>query len=156
MRSWMKLMAVAALILGGIELALGQKLEGNADEQAIRKLDAEWSAAAQNKDVEKSVSFYAEDGLMLPSNAPKAAGKAQIRDLWSHMVASPGFGVSFGPTKIEVAKSKDMAYEVGTYEMTVNDPQATPTTVLGKYVVVWQKQSDKQWKVVADIFNPDK
>jgi ketosteroid isomerase-like protein len=49
-----------------------------------------------------------------------------------------------------------MAYEVGTYEMTVNDPQATPTTVLGKYVVVWQKQSDKQWKVVADIFNPDK
>ncbi len=71
----------------------------NADEQAIRKLDAEWSAAAQNKDVEKSVSFYAEDGVMLPGNAPKAAGKAQIRDLWSHMVASPGFGVSFGPTK---------------------------------------------------------
>jgi ketosteroid isomerase-like protein len=49
-----------------------------------------------------------------------------------------------------------MAYEVGTYEMKVNDSQATPTTVIGKYVVVWQKKSDKQWKVVADIFNPDK
>lgn len=128
----------------------------NTDEEAIQKLDAEWSAAAQNKDVEKSVSFYAEDGMMLPSNAPKVTGKGQIRDFWSHMLASPGFGLSFSPTKIEVAKSQDMAYDVGTFEMKGNDPQGNPTTVIGKYVVVWKRQADKQWKVLADIFNQDK
>ena len=25
----------------------------------------------------------------------------------------------------------------------------------GKYVIVWKKQEDGQWKVVADIANPD-
>lgn len=135
-------------------LAPAQK--GNTNEEAIRKLDAEWSAAAQNKDVEKSISFYAEDAVFLPTNAPKAEGKAQIRDAWSHLLGLPGVALNFGPTKIEVAKSRDMAYDVGTYELKMNDPQGNPTTEIGKYVVVWKKQPDKQWKVVADIFNPDK
>ena len=72
------------------------------------------------------------------------------------MLALPGVSLSFVPTSIEVAKSKDMAYDVGTYELKLNDPQGNPTTQIGKYVVVWKKQADKQWKVVADIFNPDK
>ena len=145
---------VGCCVLLLTSLSLAQK--GNTDENAIRKLDAEWSAAAQNTDVEKSVSFYAEGGMMLPNNAPIATSKAQIRDVWSHLLSLPGVKVSFGPTKIEVAKSKDMAYEVGTYELKTNDPQGNPTTEIGKYVVVWKKQPDKQWKVVADIFNPDK
>jgi uncharacterized protein (TIGR02246 family) len=156
MRSWMKPLAVVTMALGAIGVALGQKSKGNADGEAIRKLDAEWSAAVQNKDAEKSAAFYAEDGAILPSNAPKAAGRAQVRDVWSHMVALPGFGLHFEPAKIEVAKAKDMAYDVGTYELKFNDLQGNPTTVIGKYVVVWKKQPDKQWKVVADIFNPDK
>jgi uncharacterized protein (TIGR02246 family) len=156
MRSSMKPLVVATMVLSGIGVALGQKSKGNADEEAIRKLDAQWSAAAQNKDAEKSASFYAEDGAILPSNAPKATGKAQVRDVWSHLVALPGFGLHFEPTRIEVAKSKDMAYDVGTYELKFNDSQGNPTTVIGKYVVVWKKQPDKQWKAAADIFNPDK
>jgi uncharacterized protein (TIGR02246 family) len=149
-RLW--LISCSVLLLASLSLA--QK--GNADEEAIRKLDAEWSAAAQNRDVEKTVSAYAEDAVFLPSNAPKAEGKAQIRDAWSHLLGLPGVALTFGPTRIEVAKSKDMAYDVGTYELKVNDPQGNPTTGIGKYVVVWKKQPDKQWKVVADIFNPDK
>jgi uncharacterized protein (TIGR02246 family) len=156
MRSWMKPLVVTTMVLGAIGVALGQKSKGNSDEEAIRKLDAEWSAAVQNKDAEKSASFYAEDGAILPSNAPKATGKAQVRDVWLHLVGLPGFGLHFEPAKIEVAKANDMAYDVGTYELKLNDAHGIPTTVIGKYVVVWKKQSDKQWKVVADIFNPDK
>jgi ketosteroid isomerase-like protein len=77
---------------------------------------ADWSAAAQNKDVEKSVSFYAEDGVLLPNKGAIAKGKAQTREFWAHLLSLPGVKVSFAPTKIEVAKSKDMAYDVGTYE----------------------------------------
>ena len=130
--------------------------KGSSDEDAIRKLDAGWSAAAQSKDVEKSVGVYAEDAVFLPNGASIATGKTQIRDSWSHLMALPGVELKFAPTNIEVAKSKDMAYDVGTYQLKVNDPQGNPATQIGKYVVVWKKQADKQWKVVADIFNPDK
>ncbi len=73
---------------------------------------------------------------------------------WSRLPLDNGERVV--PPKIEVAKSKGMAYDVGMYQSKVNDPQGNPTTIIGKYVVVWRKQPDNHWKAVADIFNPDK
>jgi uncharacterized protein (TIGR02246 family) len=147
------------LLMGGSILllaSLAMAAKGMTDEAAIRKLDADWSAAAQSKDVEKTISFYAADGSILPANAPKATGKEQIRAVWSHLLVDLKADVSFGPAKIEVAKSGDIAYDIGTYELKVKDAQGNAVTEIGKFVVVWKKQPDKQWKVAADIFNADK
>jgi len=149
-----KTLGVVCAVLLSASLSLAKA--GAADEEAIKRLDTEWSAAAQNKNVDKTISFYAEDGSCLPANAPKATGKEQIRAVWSHLLLDLKADVSFAPTKIEVAKSGDLAYDVGTYELKVIDPQGNPVTEIGKYVVVWKKQPDKQWKVMADIFNADK
>lgn len=136
-------------------LALAQPAT-SADERAIRDAGTAWSHAAGSKDLDKTVSFYADDASVLPFNAPIATGKDQIRQVWSHLMAEPGFGLSFGPAKIEVSKSGDMAYEIGTFELKSDDAQGKPTSTLGKYVVVWKKQPTHQWKAVADIFNTDK
>ncbi|HSY63892.1 MAG TPA: nuclear transport factor 2 family protein [Terriglobales bacterium] len=71
------------------------------------------------------------------------------------LMALPGFSLSFAPSKIVIAKADDMAYEIGTYHLTLNDAQGKPAASVGKYVVNWQKRGGK-WKVVADIFNDDK
>jgi len=145
------------LAVCGLTLAVAPTsvLAGSSDEQAIRDLDKSWSQAAQSKDLDKTVSYYADDATMLPDDAPIANGKAQIREAWSHFLSMPGFSLSFAPTKVVVAKSHDLAYEIGTYELTVNDAQGQPAKSVGKYVVNWQKSAG-QWKVVADIFNNDK
>ena len=148
--------AIVLLLLVGTGFSLAQKANPNPDEQAIRKLDKDWSAAAQSKDVAKTISFYADDASALPFNAPIASGKDQIRELWTHLTSMPGFSLTFGPTKIEVAKSGDLAYDVGTFELKANDAQGNATTQIGKYVVVWKKQSDKQWKAILDMFSTDK
>jgi uncharacterized protein (TIGR02246 family) len=152
----MKLVVVATLALAGIGVALAEKSKESADEAAIRKLDVDWSAASLHKDADKAASFYAEDGEVLPSNAPKTTGRAQVREVWAHMLGTPGLELTFAPVKIQVAKSGDMAYDVGTYQLKLSDEHGGSTTSVGKYVVVWKKQPDKQWKVAADIFNPDK
>ena len=152
----MRLTAVALLLMAGSAFSIAQKSNPNDDEQAIRKLDKDWSAAAQSKDVDKTVSFYADDASALPFNAPIATGKEQIRQVWAHLTSLPGFALTFGPTKIEVAKSGDLAYDVGTFELKTNDAQGNVTTEVGKYVVVWKKQSDKTWKAVIDMFSTDK
>src|SRR5579862_9280943 len=125
------------------------------DEQAIRDLDTMWSNAAGAKDLDKTVSVYADDASMLPPNAPIATGKDAIRAAWSGMMALPGFSLSFSPTKVTVSKSGDLAYEIGTFQFTVNDAQGKPANSVGKFVVVWAKRAG-HWKVVADIFNDDK
>jgi uncharacterized protein (TIGR02246 family) len=125
------------------------------DENAIRALDTAWSQSAGAKDLDKTVSVYADDASMLPANAPIATGKDAIRAAWSQLMALPGFSISFAPSNIVIAKAGDIAYEIGTYHLTVNDAQGKPAASVGKYVVNWQKRAG-QWKVVADIFNGDK
>lgn len=147
-----KLWWIGCLVILLASLAVAQ----SKDEEIIRKLEHDWSAAAQNRDVEKCVAVYADDGMVLGDRVPIAKGKEQIRALWKQMLSAPGLKISFSPTMVEVAKSKDLAYDVGTYEETVNDEKGNPTTEIGKYVVVWKRQADKQWKAVIDIFNPDK
>ncbi len=152
----MRLAVVVLLLLTGIAVSFAQKWNPNADEQAIRKLDKDWSAAAGSKDVDKTVSYYADDASAFPFNAPIATGKEQIRQVWAHLTSLPGFALTFAPTSIEVAKSGDLACDIGTFELKANDVQGNATTTVGKYVVVWKKQPDKQWKAIADIFNTDK
>ena len=126
-----------------------------ADEQAIRAAVADWSKAAEAKDLNKFVSFYAEDAAIFPQGMPIATGPAAIRETISKLMDMPGFALSFASAKVEVARMGDLAYEAGTYQLTLNDAKGKPAIEPGKYVVVWKKQPDGNWKVVADIFNSD-
>jgi uncharacterized protein (TIGR02246 family) len=124
-------------------------------EQAIRDLDVQWAKAVEAKDLDKSVSYYSDDAIVLPPNASIATTKEAIRNIWKDLLASPGLVFRWKTTKVEVAKSGDMAYSSGTYELTMNDAGGKPVNDRGKYVVVWEKQADGKWMCGADIWNSD-
>ena len=122
-------------------------------EQALRDLDAQWSAAAAAKDVDKTVSFYSDDAIVMPPNGPSATTKEAIRALWKDLLTDAS--ISWKTKKVEVAKSGDLAFSSGTYEVTLNDPTGKSVNDRGKYVVVWEKQADGKWKCGTDIWNSD-
>lgn len=123
-------------------------------EKQIRSLDADWSHAANLGDVETSISYYSDDGLLLEPNAPIVSGKEAFRKSWTALVTGPGFvSIAFAPTKVSVALAGDMAYDVGTYELTTKDKAGKASTETGKYLEVWQKQVDGSWKAAVDIYN---
>ena len=124
-----------------------------ADETALRNLDAEWSKAAGAKDIDKTVFYYSDDALVMPSNSPVLQGKAAARAMWQGMFSMPGFGGGWKATKVEVARSGDLAYITGTYEINETEASGKQKTDKGKYLEVWKKQSDGSWKCVADMFN---
>jgi len=124
-------------------------------EQALRDLDAQWSKDAGAKDVDKTVSYYAEGAVVMPPNASSATTKETIRSAWKELLTSPGAAISWKATKVEVAKSGDLAYVSGTYEETMTDASCKPVNDRGKYVEIFKKQTDGTWKVVADIWNSD-
>jgi ketosteroid isomerase-like protein len=149
----MKTRTFITLIVGftaaAVCLASDTKLE-----QVLRDADAQWCKAAQAKDVDKTVSFYSDDATVMPSNAPVATTKDAIRKVWGDLIASPRFSISWKATKIEVAKSGDLAALSGTYELTTNDATGQPTTDHGKYVEVWEKKGGA-WKCGTDIWNSE-
>ena len=142
--------ALFALTVPGKVSAADTKIE-----QTLRDLDAKWSAAAGAKDVDKTVSYYAADAIVMPPNASAARSKEAIRNLWKEMLASPGLAISWKASNVEIAKSGEMAYLHGTYEFTANDVSGKPIKDRGKYLIVWKKQPGGTWKVAADIWNSD-
>ena len=124
-------------------------------EQSLRDTDAAWSKAAGSKDLDKTVSYYSDDATVLPPNAAAARTKEEIRKIWQDMLASPGLDISWKATKVEVAKSGDLGFVSGTYELTMNDASGKPVTDKGKYVEVWEKKSDGKWKCGTDTWNSD-
>ena len=124
-------------------------------EQALRDADAAWSKAAGSKDLEKTMSYYSSDAIVLPPNASAATTKEAIRKVWQDLLASPGMVISWKSTKVEVAKSGDLGFVSGTYELTMNDASGKPVNDHGKYVEVWEKKSDGKWKCGTDTWNSD-
>jgi uncharacterized protein (TIGR02246 family) len=122
-----------------------------ADEAAIRAAVRDWTAAAEAKDADRFASFYMDDGVLMLEGMPDIHGQSDLREGMTGMMQDPNFSLSFDTDDVEVARSGDMAYETGTYTMTVTDPSTSaPVTERGSYVVVWRKQDDGSWKVAVD------
>jgi ketosteroid isomerase-like protein len=122
-------------------------------ERILRDLDAQWAKAAAAKDVEQTIAYYSDKAIVFPPNATSATTKEAIRNGWKEMLASPGFVISWQPTRVEVGKSGEMAWVSGTYELTMNDASGKPINDRGKYLEVWEKQADGNWKCAADMWN---
>ena len=117
----------AALVLLGT--ACGPPDTRAANEATIRDLDAQWSKASMAHDWNATVSYYADTASLLPPNAPLANTKEAIRASWAPLVAENA-ATSWQSTKVEVARSGDVAYSIGTYNLVINRPQGPrrPTT----------------------------
>ena len=126
-----------------------------ADEAAIKEFDAQWSKAASAKDLDKMLSYYADDALVLQPNGPMVNSKDAVRKIWKEVLAAPGFSGGWTATKVEVAKSGEIGYVSGTWEFTMNGPNGKLATERGKFVEVVRKQANGQWKCVVDIWNSD-
>jgi ketosteroid isomerase-like protein len=54
-----------------------------------------------------------------------------------------------------VAKSGDLGFVSGTYEVTMNDASGNSVNDRGKYLEVWEKKADGKWKCGTDTWNSD-
>ncbi len=121
----------------------------------IRSADSDWSKAAGTKQLDAMVAYYSDDAIVLPPNMPVSRGKDAARAALGPMFAMPGFSLAWKATDAGAAKSGEIGYSLGTYEMTMNDPKGNPAKDQGKYVTIWKKQSDGSWKAAVDTFNSD-
>jgi uncharacterized protein (TIGR02246 family) len=126
-----------------------------ADAVAIQALDEQWSATAARNDLTGTVAFYADDAVLLPPNAPIATDRKSIRESWEALLGQ-NTAVSWKVSKAEVAKSGELGYLYGTYELSIKDPKGgPPVTDTGKLVEIWKKQADGKWRCIVDTYNSD-
>ncbi len=147
MKSNWLILATLALLAAGC----APQVDLEAERTALLTADEAWSQSAA--DLDGFMSFVADDASILPFDAPIATGKEAIRAVFSALSSAPGFALSWSATGAEVSRAGDLGYTYGPYELSFQDAEGNPVVSQGKSLVVWKKQPDGQWKVVADMFN---
>ena len=140
------------LIVGLVSLAssaaCAQTVNVEQERASLMAADSAWSQTT--KEPEKFVAYFAEGAAIYAPGMPIVTGTDAIRTTFTEMAKTPGFSLSWTPTKAEVAASGDVGITSGTYDMAMGG-----TSEKGKYVTGWRKDAGGAWKVTHDIFNAD-
>ena len=124
----------------------------DADVKALKDIEAQWNRDFASKDPDKLVAHYADDAVLMSPGMPASSGKAAIRNTLKQMVSDPAFSLKFQASKVEIARSGDVAYTQGSYTMAMTDAQTKQVVSdHGNYVTTYRKPPDGAWKAVADI-----
>src|SRR5687767_2265731 len=127
------LFTFAVPALAGCERENASAALTDADRTAIRSAIEDFTSAVNKSDYATAASWYAEDGVIMPPNAPSVEGRSQIQTVLE------GFGrpQSFSQPVIEIDGVGDLAYARVRYELTFTPPNATtPVNDKGKVLIV--------------------
>ena len=132
----------------GLASGCGRTANVTEEQNTLLRLDREW--AATTTDPDRFTSYFAPDANVYAPGMALVSGTGPIRQMVGEMMAVPGFSLQFTPTRAVVGSGGDIGYTTGTYTSMMGGTRES-----GKYVTVWKKQADGQWKVAEDIFNAD-
>jgi uncharacterized protein (TIGR02246 family) len=112
----------------------------------IEAAEARWQEAFNGGDASGVAVTYTDNARLLAPGMDIIQGRAAIEEFCKGFIAT---GAQLKFDLIDVRETGDIAIAVGKYHMTI--PGAPDDD--GKYIEVWQRQSDGNWQIVDDIFN---
>jgi len=143
-----KPLALATLLAGGCaHVPTSPALPPARDEDLVRA-DAAFAADVAARRLDAWVEHFAPDGVMLPAGVAPTRGQAAIRELMAPLFADPGFKIAWTPTEGHVGGT--VGWTSGTSTIT-----SARGVRHGKYMTVWRRLPDGQWRIAADIGNTD-
>ena len=124
------------------------------EEAKLLRRDSEWAeAASSGKDIEKILSYWSDDALLIFPGQPILEGKAAIRPYVASSLKTPGFKIRWVSSKAVFSPDGKMAYMPATTELTVPGPDSAPITKQLRGIAIWRLEPDGQWRCVVDIAN---
>ena len=148
---------LSLLVLSFLVLSCSpRKFDSTVEEANLLHRDAEWAdLASAGKDVDKIVSYWSDDALLIFPGQPVLEGKAAIHAYVETSLKTPGFKIHWVSEKPVFSPDGKLAYMRGTDELTVPGPNGTPITLHLRGISVWRIDSDGQWRCVVDISNEE-
>ena len=151
----MKKKAFYALILLTSISCNRQDVDVNKEGEKLMQLSREWSKSASSRDVEKTLSYWTDDAVVISAGQPILKGKSAIRQMVEGGYKNPSFKISWEPKTAEISKSGDLGYLIEDSQITIKDSTGKSVTQHFKSVTIWKKQEDGTWKNVVDVMSPE-
>jgi ketosteroid isomerase-like protein len=126
------------------------------EEEAINKIEDQWTEAIKAKDNEKILSFFAPEAIIMNANMPACIGLAGIRrsqESWFSDTTIIHNSFTSAIDTIEVSASGDLAYVRGNNKISIITPNGIVEET-DKWITIYRK-IDMDWKAIVDIWNSD-
>ncbi len=107
-----------------------------------------WEQAFDAGDIETLAGLYTTDTRLLPPDGAMQVGRDAVHEIFGGMVDA---GLAGDVTSVEVMVSGDMGHHIGTFVVSAGDEVVDE----GKFVELWTRGADGQWRISADIWNSD-
>jgi ketosteroid isomerase-like protein len=142
------------LVVFIVMVSCHSNIDLKAEEASIRKTDSTWAALAkEGGDVNKIVSYWSDDAVVLAPGQPAVKGKEALRKMVEDSKNIPGFSITWKSSDIHFSPDGKMAYMSGENLMTINDSTGKKLSMPGRGYTIWRKEADGIWKCVVDIWN---
>lgn len=119
---------------------------------AIRRMGNEWARHWNAGDLDGVAALFTEDAVYLPPHHEAVHGRQDIREYLkvplSHGVSDLAFDVTY------IKQQGPVAWDVGTYRMTIPQNEETKREDHGKYLTVWRRIGET-WLIAADAWSSD-
>ena len=146
-----RLSASSAVLLACLSCSPNRDTEP--EREALMQTSRAWARAAASGDVERMVSFWADDAIILPPDRPAVVGKDAIRDFVRRSFALPHFSVTWEPERARISAAGDIGYLVERNQFTFADSSGKMHTLFGKAVTVWRRDRTGPWVCIIDTWN---
>lgn len=121
----------------------------------IEEMNNAYTQAMIDNDVEKMMSMYTDDIISMPSYQPTVKSIAKVREL-SEMQAKSGWKTThFEMNMTDVMLAGNLAIEIGNYNMKMSGPGVPVWSDYGKYITIWEEQTDGSMKIKVETWNTD-
>ncbi len=130
------------------------EFDAASEQTKLLRRDAEWAdLATAGTDVEKIVSYWSDDAVIMMPGQRVVQGKAAIRAYVATSLKTPGFKIHWVSEKPVFSPDGKLAYMRGVDDMTVPDAKGAPMTLHLRGYSIWRLDPDGQWRCVVDITN---
>ena len=114
----------------------------------LMELEGRFAQAVAEGGGKAFASWFADDAVTLNNGQPAVMGRAAIaaQAQWD----PKQYQLTWTPQGAQMGPSNDMGFTWGHYEGRSKDKNGQPVVISGRYMTVWKKMADGNWKVAMD------
>ena len=126
----------------------GGTVDLSSEEAAIRANSRAVAEAEAKKDADAVMPYWTEDAVVHFNGESTLKGRAAIGEMYRERL--PRLETFRAETNsVEVSPGGGLAWETGTTYVTLPGGTGPPTASSSKFLIVWRKEADGQWRIAA-------
>ncbi len=114
----------------------------------LMELDGRFEKSVEAGGGKAFASWFASDSVILSNGKPAVMGHTAIaaQSQWDPRV----YQLTWVPEGAQMGPSNDMGFTWGHYEGRSKDKNGQPVVISGRYLTIWKKLPNGEWKVALD------